>query len=648
MKRSGSINLACLFLLAILGSGCEEQRSQIDSALFDPANEDEIEDATGALPDPDDLEEGLDKPIDELGEDPLRVSVVQNQFADSQLIITLGGEVDTRLDTVVERLEWQQIQGPTAAIMEPNSASTRIALPRVTRREVLRFRLSAVAADGFVDSAVARVTVLPLDNSIELINASFLEADAQIVFEIQLADPAEEEWQLEYTTADGTALAGQDYEAVSGVVVFGAGDQRKSIPVNLLEGAVRDETGYFYLKLTSLNSDRPFATQAVGLIEPDPVSESPSVSFFTFEGSCNQTQQQRGGTVGIVRFSLQWGPTTSTELGLEVDDPCGNTLDREQLFAECQSTDGESFIWSESWGDGVFRKGEEVNWNNGAPAGEYQVALTHLSGQPAEFNLCIYYGDESQMYSGTMGNAETLILTQIEFAGAEPELPDSSGSSSSSSSSTSASSSTSSSSTSTSGSSSSSGTASGSTSSSSSSSSSSTSSGGSGSSTSSTSSSSGSSSSSSGAPVELPDLVATIQRTNDPIFDNGDYGVPVEVTVTNRGTSAAAVFSTSTEYAHPQLGRFLVPLLATDGELYDLQTTAELEPGQSVTFVGVVLLNPDLAGETVELTVVADSCSGDGSSVAESYCRVEESDETNNRSAPIRVLLPLAPVAEQS
>jgi len=142
--------------------------------------------------------------------------------------------------------------------------------------------------------------------------------------------------------------------------------------------------------------------------------------------------------------------------------------------------------------------------------------------------------------------------------------------------------------------------------------------------------------------------VATIQRTNDPIFDNGDYGVPVEVTVTNRGTSAAAVFSTSTEYAHPQLGRFLVPLLATDGELYDLQTTAELEPGQSVTFVGVVLLNPDLAGETVELTVVADSCSGDGSSVAESYCRVEESDETNNRSAPIRVLLPLAPVAEQS
>ncbi len=679
MRRSGSLKFAGLFLLAILGTGCEEQRSQIDSALFDPANEDEIEDATGAIPDLDDLD-GLEKPLDELGEDPLRVRVIKNQFADSQLIITLDGEVDTRLGTLVERLEWQQLQGPTAAIMEPGNASTRVALPRVTRREVLHFRLSAVAADGYVDSAVARVTVLPLDNSIELINASFLEADEQIVFEIQLADPADEEWQLEYSTADGTALAGQDYEAASGVVVFAPDEQRKAIPVNLLEGAVRNETGYFYLQLTSLNSDRPFATQAVGLIESDPASESPSTSSFTFDGSCRQTQQQRGALTGVVRFSLQWG-NPATGLGLVVGDPCANTLDRERPAVECQSTGGMWFASENE--DGL---GEEVIWDNGAPEGTYRVSLTHLSGPSGDFDLCIYQGDESQMYTGTLGNAETLTITEFDFAGAAPGLPGASGSSSSSSgsgsssssstssssgstsssasssssstsstsSSTSASSSTSGSSGSGSSSTSSSGAASGSTSSSgsstsTSSASSSTTSGGTGSSTSSTSSSSGSGSSSSGSSDERPDLVATLRPSADSGWDaNGNYSIPIEVTVTNRGGSAAAVFKTSTEHTDPQYGWLMTPFQVDGRTPYYPQTTEPLEPGQSVTFIGAVFLEQEMAGETVELSVVADSCNGDGSSIAESYCRINESDESNNRSAPMRVVVPPLPATVQN
>ena len=146
----------------------------------------------------------------------------------------------------------------------------------------------------------------------------------------------------------------------------------------------------------------------------------------------------------------------------------------------------------------------------------------------------------------------------------------------------------------------------------------------------------------------MPDLVATLRQSTDAGRESiSDYSIPVEVTVTNRGRSAAAVFKTSTEYVHPQYGWTMAPFQVDGREPYYPQTTDVLEPGQSVTFVGVVLLDEELAGETVELSAVADSCNGDGSSIAESYCRINESDETNNRSAPIRVVVPPVPVLQQ-
>lgn len=154
--------LVYLFLLTIVASGCDGQRSSIDPSLFEPARESEIDDATAFVPPPigtEDLDESVEKPTD----DSFRVSVVNNQFADSHLIITLHGEVTAPQGTEVERVEWLQLQGPDATIMEPDSIITRVALPGVTHREELYFRLLAVTADGSVKSAVSRVTVLPLD-----------------------------------------------------------------------------------------------------------------------------------------------------------------------------------------------------------------------------------------------------------------------------------------------------------------------------------------------------------------------------------------------------------------------------------------------------------------------------------------------------
>ena len=63
-------------------------------------------------------------------------------------------------------------------------------------------------------------------------------------------------------------------------------------------------------------------------------------------------------------------------------------------------------------------------------------------------------------------------------------------------------------------------------------------------------------------------------------------------------------------------------------------TSVGLVPGETVTFLGYVTIL-DAVGETVTLRAIADSCVGDND--AEAYCRVNESDETNNVSSDLEV-----------
>src|SRR5690606_1089470 len=51
----------------------------------------------------------------------------------------------------------------------------------------------------------------------------------QAVFEVQLSRPSLDSITLNYTTADGSALAGQDYQALAGSLTFAPGETLKSV-----------------------------------------------------------------------------------------------------------------------------------------------------------------------------------------------------------------------------------------------------------------------------------------------------------------------------------------------------------------------------------------------------------------------------------
>jgi chitinase len=70
-----------------------------------------------------------------------------------------------------------------------------------------------------------------------------------MVFNIELSEPAKQTVVLIYGTVDGTAKAGEDYEAQQGMVTVGPGNSTAEVRVPLLEGAPEEGEKRFELVL---------------------------------------------------------------------------------------------------------------------------------------------------------------------------------------------------------------------------------------------------------------------------------------------------------------------------------------------------------------------------------------------------------------
>ncbi len=137
-----------------------------------------------------------------------------------------------------------------------------------------------------------------------------------------------------------------------------------------------------------------------------------------------------------------------------------------------------------------------------------------------------------------------------------------------------------------------------------------------------------------------PDLVITAFTQRGPAFVDHEKRavVPVHLVVRNQGDADAKVFKISTSYKGPrgtQAVAFTVPRQEHPWYPY---TWDALEAGADLVLEGIVTFDPALHHTTVLLFAIADSCSGEKSMPA--YCRIEESNEDNNQSAPITVTVP--------
>ena len=80
-------------------------------------------------------------------------------------------------------------------------------------------------------------------------------------FAVILDAASDFEIEVDYATSDGTAVAGEDYEAASGTLTFAPGEKARTVPVSLSDD-VEDEPAETFSLALSMPVD---ATVAVGV-----------------------------------------------------------------------------------------------------------------------------------------------------------------------------------------------------------------------------------------------------------------------------------------------------------------------------------------------------------------------------------------------
>ena len=81
------------------------------------------------------------------------------------------------------------------------------------------------------------------------------------VFTVTLSQPSAQTVTVDYTTVDGTAIAGEDYVAQTGSVVFAPGDTTGTLTVEVMGDTLTEPEEYFTVSLDATAS-RPAATTA--------------------------------------------------------------------------------------------------------------------------------------------------------------------------------------------------------------------------------------------------------------------------------------------------------------------------------------------------------------------------------------------------
>lgn len=97
------------------------------------------------------------------------------------------------------------------------------------------------------------------------------EANAVFSFDVRIDEAKTNEVRVQYATADGTAIAGEDYTAVEGTLVFAPGETKKSIEVAIVVDEYLEPDEYFTVALSDPEGGylRDFVQEATGTIRND-------------------------------------------------------------------------------------------------------------------------------------------------------------------------------------------------------------------------------------------------------------------------------------------------------------------------------------------------------------------------------------------
>ena len=121
--------------------------------------------------------------------------------------------------------------------------------------------------------------------SVAINDVTVLETDGNAVFTLTLTGNIQDAMTIDFTTANGTALAGSDYTTTSGKVTFPAGSVSgaiQNITVPIINDIYTEPTEIFYVNLSNIQSTglaKLSNTQGIGTITDDAINDAVTIAI---------------------------------------------------------------------------------------------------------------------------------------------------------------------------------------------------------------------------------------------------------------------------------------------------------------------------------------------------------------------------------
>lgn len=174
--------------------------------------------------------------------------------------------------------------------------------------------VTGLSTDAFITTKPEKEAPLP---SISINDVTIAEGDTGLslaTFTVNLSEASDESVSVEFETDDGTALAGEDYEATSGALTFEAGETEKSISVAIVGDVLNESDETFSLNLKNAVNATFEANIGIGTIQDDDIPEVlplPSLSI-------NDVSLEEGDSgTSIFQFTVSLSEPSSETIAVD-------------------------------------------------------------------------------------------------------------------------------------------------------------------------------------------------------------------------------------------------------------------------------------------------------------------------------------------
>ncbi len=311
--------------------------------------------------------------VEILDKGPPRITIYGNQASEDAGVIELPIELSYAIEEAVTvQYKTQEQAGDQAATAaEDYTASRGIVIfdPRTTRgiiqleltddeipegTETFMVLLSNASPNAIIARNSATATILDDDGGIPTltIEDAVAHEDAPVVtFHIHVSPPSLHPVSVRYRTEDGTATAGQDYQARSGWVTLAPGSVQTTIEVPLLPQEGNPKRERFYVHLESSETVQMDKSVATAVLEKE--GERAQAALTAFAARFARTLSVQ--LVEAVQERLHpSGSTCSAAQRAEMVQRWQWTPSLGELLSGCQVSETSGSVGV--WGRGAFRR----------------------------------------------------------------------------------------------------------------------------------------------------------------------------------------------------------------------------------------------------------------------------------------------------